>query len=282
MIDAANTVRPALEEFYASLNDEQKAKFNRLGRDTAQGRLRLVSRAAEGAALPPLFVPTRFSWRCDLRCIESHGGQCYVSGRLFWRIGSVSMWREYFDFAATALAVINGLIAITIALLPMRRSVLKLRLGAVALVLGALAVGATFYSKYRAYVRDRAAAVRSRRGPHAARELHRGRPDSARPDQGRRSRRCRRPPRTSGRSGRKSIFATSWASAPSPASARTRTSSTATTRRGRAAAGLLARGAQPRRQSGSDQRGIPRAAAAATVSTAAEIKKGGRAAALFH
>jgi hypothetical protein len=37
MIDAANTVRPALEEFYAALNDEQKAKFNRLGRDTAQG-----------------------------------------------------------------------------------------------------------------------------------------------------------------------------------------------------------------------------------------------------
>jgi len=37
MIDAANTVRPALEGFYASLNDEQKAKFNRLGRDTAQG-----------------------------------------------------------------------------------------------------------------------------------------------------------------------------------------------------------------------------------------------------
>ena len=33
MIDAANTVRPALDEFYASLNDEQKAKFNRLGRE---------------------------------------------------------------------------------------------------------------------------------------------------------------------------------------------------------------------------------------------------------
>ena len=62
------------------------------------------------------------------------------------------MWREYFDFAGTALAVINGLIAITIALLPMRRSVIKLRLGAVALVLGALAVGATFYSTYRAHV----------------------------------------------------------------------------------------------------------------------------------
>jgi hypothetical protein len=36
MIDAANIVRPALEEFYISLNDEQKAKLNRLGRDTAQ------------------------------------------------------------------------------------------------------------------------------------------------------------------------------------------------------------------------------------------------------
>jgi hypothetical protein len=63
------------------------------------------------------------------------------------------MWREYFQYAGTALAVVNGLIAITIALIPMRRSVLKLRLGALALVLGALAVGATFYAKYSAYVR---------------------------------------------------------------------------------------------------------------------------------
>jgi hypothetical protein len=63
------------------------------------------------------------------------------------------MWREYFEFAGTALAIINGLIAITVALLPMRRSVLKLRLGALALVLGALAVGATFYAKYSIYVR---------------------------------------------------------------------------------------------------------------------------------
>jgi hypothetical protein len=36
MIQSANQVRPALEDFYASLNDEQKAKFNRLGRDAAQ------------------------------------------------------------------------------------------------------------------------------------------------------------------------------------------------------------------------------------------------------
>jgi hypothetical protein len=36
MIAAANAVRPALEDFYASLSDEQKAKFNRLSRQTAQ------------------------------------------------------------------------------------------------------------------------------------------------------------------------------------------------------------------------------------------------------
>ena len=36
MLEAANTVRPALDEFYAQLSDEQKAKFNRLGRDSAR------------------------------------------------------------------------------------------------------------------------------------------------------------------------------------------------------------------------------------------------------
>jgi hypothetical protein len=35
MIEAANTVRSALSDFYASLSDEQKAKFNRLGRERA-------------------------------------------------------------------------------------------------------------------------------------------------------------------------------------------------------------------------------------------------------
>jgi hypothetical protein len=35
MIEASNTVRPALDDFYASLSNEQKAKFNRLSR-TAQ------------------------------------------------------------------------------------------------------------------------------------------------------------------------------------------------------------------------------------------------------
>jgi hypothetical protein len=38
MIEAGNTVRPALEGFYASLSNEQKARFNRLGRNTAQSR----------------------------------------------------------------------------------------------------------------------------------------------------------------------------------------------------------------------------------------------------
>jgi hypothetical protein len=62
------------------------------------------------------------------------------------------MWRQYFGYAGTLFAVINGLIAITIALLPVRRSVYKLRLGAAALVLGALSVGAAFYAKYNDYV----------------------------------------------------------------------------------------------------------------------------------
>jgi hypothetical protein len=35
MLEAGRTVRPPLEEFYASLTSEQKARFNRLGRETA-------------------------------------------------------------------------------------------------------------------------------------------------------------------------------------------------------------------------------------------------------
>lgn len=36
MIEAANTVKAPLDDFYTSLNDEQKARFNRLGRQLAQ------------------------------------------------------------------------------------------------------------------------------------------------------------------------------------------------------------------------------------------------------
>ena len=37
MLQALNTVQPALERFYGSLNDEQKARFNQLGpRQTAR------------------------------------------------------------------------------------------------------------------------------------------------------------------------------------------------------------------------------------------------------
>src|SRR5258706_404237 len=36
MIDAANTVKPALNDFYGSLSSEQKARFNRIGREFAQ------------------------------------------------------------------------------------------------------------------------------------------------------------------------------------------------------------------------------------------------------
>jgi hypothetical protein len=36
MVDAANTVKPALENFYASLTSEQKARFNRIGQQLAR------------------------------------------------------------------------------------------------------------------------------------------------------------------------------------------------------------------------------------------------------
>jgi hypothetical protein len=38
MIDAANTVKPALNDFYGSLDSEQKARFNRIGGELAQSR----------------------------------------------------------------------------------------------------------------------------------------------------------------------------------------------------------------------------------------------------
>jgi hypothetical protein len=37
LIAAAKTVQPALEDFYASLSDEQKAHFNILGRQADRG-----------------------------------------------------------------------------------------------------------------------------------------------------------------------------------------------------------------------------------------------------
>lgn len=58
------------------------------------------------------------------------------------------MWREYFGYAGTAIAVVNGLLALIIALLPVRRSVAKLRIGVTALVLGAIAVGALVFSRH--------------------------------------------------------------------------------------------------------------------------------------
>jgi hypothetical protein len=36
MVEAANTVKPALDSFYGSLNNEQKARFNKLGREIAK------------------------------------------------------------------------------------------------------------------------------------------------------------------------------------------------------------------------------------------------------
>ncbi|HWL30955.1 MAG TPA: hypothetical protein VNQ50_02385 [Xanthobacteraceae bacterium] len=63
------------------------------------------------------------------------------------------MWRDYVAFVAPALAVANGLIAIVIALLSVRRSTAKWRLAMTALALGAIAVGTTLFLKYEAYAR---------------------------------------------------------------------------------------------------------------------------------
>ena len=35
MVEAANTIKPSLDRFYGSLNDEQKARFNKLDRKLA-------------------------------------------------------------------------------------------------------------------------------------------------------------------------------------------------------------------------------------------------------
>lgn len=72
------------------------------------------------------------------------------------------MWRDYIGLTGTAVAAINGLLAIVIALLPVRRSVIKLRLGVAALVLAGLGLGAAAFSKhYERVQQDMRAADRS-------------------------------------------------------------------------------------------------------------------------
>jgi hypothetical protein len=72
------------------------------------------------------------------------------------------MWRDYIGLTGTVVAVINGLLAILIALLPVRRSVVKLRLGVAALVLAGLGLGAAAFSQhYERVQQDLRAAERS-------------------------------------------------------------------------------------------------------------------------
>ena len=59
------------------------------------------------------------------------------------------MWRDYIGLTGTVVAAINGLLAILIALLPVRRSVVKLRLGVAALMLAVIGLGATAFAKYQ-------------------------------------------------------------------------------------------------------------------------------------
>jgi hypothetical protein len=60
------------------------------------------------------------------------------------------MWRDYLGYAAAVIAVVNGALAMLIARMPPRRSVLQLRLGAVAIALAVVALGATIYDRYHA------------------------------------------------------------------------------------------------------------------------------------
>ena len=60
------------------------------------------------------------------------------------------MWRDYVGYAAVVLAVVNGALAMLIAKLAPRRSVLRLRLGAFAVILSVRAVGATIYAAWHA------------------------------------------------------------------------------------------------------------------------------------
>ena len=70
------------------------------------------------------------------------------------RFGPVVMWRELFGFVGAAVAVINGLLAMAVAMLPVRRSVLKLRLGVAAAVLGVLALGGMLAARYAIHVQQ--------------------------------------------------------------------------------------------------------------------------------
>jgi hypothetical protein len=110
---------------------------------TTAGDLGVAAAAALIESVEAFFRATRRDAlsACDRRC--------YVSAvAVGARFGNAGMWREYLGFVGAAIAVVNGLIAIVVAMLPVRRSVAKLRLGAAAVVLGVLAVGGTLVSLY--------------------------------------------------------------------------------------------------------------------------------------
>jgi hypothetical protein len=74
---------------------------------------------------------------------------CAIGRRENW---NAAMWREYVSYAGTVIAILNGVLAFVVAMLPMRRSVAKLRLAVAALVLGVLAIGSVFYARYQGRV----------------------------------------------------------------------------------------------------------------------------------
>lgn len=76
--------------------------------------------------------------------------RCYGPAVAFSETWTAAMWREYLGFVGAIVAAINGVLALIVALLPMRRSVAKLRLAVTALVLAALAIGVVVYARYHA------------------------------------------------------------------------------------------------------------------------------------
>jgi hypothetical protein len=64
------------------------------------------------------------------------------------------MWREVIGFVGASIAVINGVLAIIIAMLPMRRSVAKLRMAVLALGLSLIAIVVALGGTYVVQLRE--------------------------------------------------------------------------------------------------------------------------------
>ena len=184
----------------------------------------MVSRAAEGAALPPLFVSNaNFIGGATSGALRACGGQCYgpsnfsacvwIRVDVFYRHRACGHQRPDRPRHRAAAGAVVGPQA------PARRR----RPGAG----GAGGRRDVLFDVSRQRP-DRAAAVRTRRDPQAARKFHHGRPRTARPDQGRKTRPADDSRGRVGVSGGNLSSRQAGRALRSPASARTQTSCMAT------------------------------------------------------